>query len=414
MLRRDFIRGLAGSAAWPLAARAQQTGKIAKVGYLGPSSLALERVQVDAFKQRLNDLGHVEGKNIAYVFRWAEGNDARYPAAAVELAGLKPDVIVTTGTPGTLAAKRATSTIPIVFASSANPVSAGLVASYSRPGGNVTGFTILGPELEGKRVQLLKEAVPSLSRIAVMWNPANPGIVDFLLQMRAAAAALNITVKPIAEVTQADELKKAFTAIADSQPQAMLVIADRFLLAHRKDIVGFAASQRLPTMYPYRVTWTPAASWLTHQLMSNNFASQPAPSAKFCGGRRRPTFRLKNRHGMSLSSTSGLQRRLALNCRRFYNSAPMSWLISKWLRSGGRTVSRPFTYSATYPLAVRVRFQSRSFSATIFSASKTTSEVVNANCASYAIASNGLCRYPKRSQLSAYERRKSSAPRIRH
>jgi putative tryptophan/tyrosine transport system substrate-binding protein len=244
---------MAGSAvAWPLVAQAQQTGKLAKVGYLGPSSLALERVQVDALKQRLHELGYVEGKDIAYVFRWAEGHDERFPALAVELAGLKPDVIVTTGTPGTLAAKRATSTIPIIFASSANPISSGLVSTYSRPGGNVTGFTILGPELEGKRVQLLKEAVPALSRIAVMWNPANPAIVDFLHQMRAAASALNISVKPIAEVTQASELKTAFSLIADSQPQAMLVIADRSLLAKRADIVSFAATQRLPTMYPYR------------------------------------------------------------------------------------------------------------------------------------------------------------------
>lgn len=117
---------------------------------------------------------------ITYVFRWAEGHDARLPSLAAELVSLKPDVIVTTGTPGTLAAKRATSSIPIVFASSANPVTAGLVGTYSRPGGNVTGFTILGPELEGKRVQLIKEMVTELSRIAIMWNPSNPGIVDFL------------------------------------------------------------------------------------------------------------------------------------------------------------------------------------------------------------------------------------------
>jgi putative tryptophan/tyrosine transport system substrate-binding protein len=253
MQRREFITLFAGAAAaWPLAARAQQTGRLTNVGYLGPSSLALEQAQVGALKWRLQELGHVEGKNIAYLFRWAEGHDERFPELAVELVGLSPDVIVTTGTPGTLAVKRATATIPIVFASSANPISSGLVASYSRPGGNVTGFTILGPELEGKRVQLLKEAVPTLSRIAVMWNPANPGIIDFLHQMRAAASALNVTVKPIAEVTQASELKNAFAAIADSQPQAMLVIADRFLLAHRTDIVSFAAAQRLPTMYPYR------------------------------------------------------------------------------------------------------------------------------------------------------------------
>jgi putative tryptophan/tyrosine transport system substrate-binding protein len=223
-----------------------------KVGHLGPSSPTLERVQVEAFKQRLHELGLVEGKDVIYLFRWAEGNDARLPTLASELVELKPDAIVTTGTPGTLAAKRASSSIPIVFASSANPVSAGLVASYSRPGGNVTGFTILGPELEGKRVQLLKEIVPALSRIAVMWNPANPGIVDFLHQMRAAASALNVAVKPIVEVTQSSELNDAFAAIANSNPQAMLVIADRFLLAHRKDIVSFAEAHQLPTMYPYR------------------------------------------------------------------------------------------------------------------------------------------------------------------
>jgi len=251
--RRDFIKAVAGTAAsWPLSAHAQQNNKVAKVGYLGPSSLALEHSQVDALRERLHQLGHVEGKNIAYVFRWAEGHDARYPALAAELVSLKPDVIVTTGTPGTLAAKRATSTIPIVFASSANPVSAGLVATYSRPGGNVTGFTILGPELEGKRVQLIKEAVPALSQIAVMWNPANPGIVDFLHQTRAAAAALNLTVKPVAEVAHADHLKDAFTAIAAAQTQGMVVIADRSLLAHRAEIVNFAAAERLPTIYPYR------------------------------------------------------------------------------------------------------------------------------------------------------------------
>src|SRR6476646_8708430 len=210
MRRREFICLLGGAvAAWPLASRAQQNSRSTKIGYLGPSSLTLERAQVDALRQRLHELGHVEGKDIAYVFRWAEGHDARLPSLAAELVNLKPDVIVTTGTPGTLAAKRATSTIPIVFASSANPVSTGLVATYSRPGGNVTGFTIFGPELEGKRVQLIKEMVSGVSQIAIMWNPSNPGIVDFLFQTRAAASALNLAVKPVAEVVDAEGLKDA-------------------------------------------------------------------------------------------------------------------------------------------------------------------------------------------------------------
>jgi putative ABC transport system substrate-binding protein len=226
--------------------------KLARVGILGTSTMALERPQIDAFTQRLRELGHVEGESITFEYRWSEGRDDRLPALAAELVRARSDIIVTTGTPGTLAAKRATSTIPIVFASSANPVNAGLVASYSRPGGNVTGFTILGPELEGKRVQFLKEMLPDLSRVAVMWNSANPGIVDFLHQSRAAAAALKLTLQPIREVLVAGDLKGAFAAIAEARPHAMLVIADRFLLAHRSEIVAFAAAHRLPTMYPYR------------------------------------------------------------------------------------------------------------------------------------------------------------------
>ena len=144
--------------------------------------------------------------------------------------------------------------------------------------GNVTGFTILGPELEGKRVPLLKEIVPDLSRIAVMWNPANPGIVDFLHQMRAAASALNVAVKPIVEVTQSSELKDAFAAIADSKPQAMLIIADRFLLAHRKDIVSFAEAHQLPTMHPYRGYVEAGGLMAYAQLTSNNSARPLAPS----------------------------------------------------------------------------------------------------------------------------------------
>ena len=179
--RREFIALLGGAAAWPAAAWAQKNAKPARVGILGTSTMALERPQIDALRQRLSELGHVEGENIAFEFRWTEGRDDRLAALAAELVRAKSDIIVTTGTPGTLAAKRATSTIPIVFASSANPVSAGLVASYARPGGNVTGFTILGPELEGKRVQLLREMIPALSRVAVIWNSANPGLVDFLL-----------------------------------------------------------------------------------------------------------------------------------------------------------------------------------------------------------------------------------------
>ena len=252
MKRREFISLVGAAATWPLAAPAQQVGKMPQIGYLGVSSPSLEPHYVEAFRQKLRELGHVEGKNIAIEYRWAEGQDDRLPNLASELVRLKPDVIVTTGTPGAVAAMQATKTIPIVMASSADPVGSGLVASLARPGGNVTGFTILGPELEGKRLELLKQAVPGLSRLAVLWNPSNPGIVSYFETVKNAGRALQISLGPVVEVRRSDELDNAFTAIASARPHALVVIADRFLLSHRKQIVEFAAVKRLPTMYPYR------------------------------------------------------------------------------------------------------------------------------------------------------------------
>jgi putative ABC transport system substrate-binding protein len=252
MKRREFISLVGAAAAWPLAAPAQQMGKTPQIGYLGVSSPSLEPHYVEAFRQKLRELGHVEGKNIAIEYRWAEGQDDRLPNLASELVRLKPDVIVTTGTPGAVAAMQATKTIPIVMASSADPVGSGLVASLARPGGNVTGFTILGPELEGKRLELLKQAVPGLSRLAVLWNPSNPGIVSYFETVKNAGRALQISLGPVVEIRRSDELDSAFTAIASARPHALVVIADRFLLSHRKQIVEFAAVKRLPTMYPYR------------------------------------------------------------------------------------------------------------------------------------------------------------------
>jgi putative tryptophan/tyrosine transport system substrate-binding protein len=252
MRRRDFITLLGGAAAWQLAARAQQIGNIRRIGYLGPSSQSLERHLVGAFRQKLRELGHVEGENIAIEYRWAEGQDERLTGLAAELARLQPDVIVTTGTPGTLAAKATTSTIPIVFASSGNPVSAGLVASSARPGGNVTRFAIsAGLELEGKRLEILHEVVPGLSRIALLWNSANPALTEFYQETQAAAAAMGLALQPV-DVQRADDLKNAFTTIASGQAHAMIVLADRLLLALRIAIVNFATNSRVPVMYPYR------------------------------------------------------------------------------------------------------------------------------------------------------------------
>src|SRR5215471_18812770 len=253
MRRREFISLIGGAAtAWPFAARAQQPAKLFRIGYLGISSPSLEPHYVEAFRQKLRELGHVEGENIVIEYRWAEGQDSRLPKLASELVRLKLGVIVTTGTPGTLAAIQATKTIPIVMASSADPVASGLVSSLARPSGNVTGFTILGPELEGKRLELLKQAVPGLSRLAVLWNPSNPGIVSYFETVRNAGRNLQISLDPVVEVRRTEELDNAFTVIASARPEALAVIADRFLLSHRKQIVEFAAEKRLPSMYPYR------------------------------------------------------------------------------------------------------------------------------------------------------------------
>src|ERR1700693_4111513 len=244
MKRRKFITLLGAATAWPLATRAQQTGKLSRIGYLGSSSPSLEPHYVEAFRQKLRDLGHVDGENIVIEYRWAEGQDDRLPNLATELVRLKPDVIVTTGTPGALAAMQATKTIPIVMASSADPVGSGLVLSLARPEGNVTGFTILGPQLEGKRLEFLKQAVPELSRIAVLWNPSNPAVALFFATMENAGRALRVSLDPVVEVRRADELDNAFVAIAGARPHALVVLADRSLLAHRKRIVEFAAANR--------------------------------------------------------------------------------------------------------------------------------------------------------------------------
>ena len=252
MRRREFITLLGGAAVWPLAARAQQMGKVPRIGYLGSSSPSLEPHFVEAFRQKLRELGHIEGENIAIEYRWAEGQDRRLPELAAELVRLQPNVIVTAGTPGALAAMQATKTIPIVMASSGDPVGAGLVTSLARPGGHVTGFTIVGPQIEGKRLELLKEAVPELSRVAVLWNPSNPALVSYFDTIENAGRTLRISLDPVAEVRRANELDNAFFAIASARPRALLVVADRFLLAHRKRIVEFAAAKRLPGMFPYR------------------------------------------------------------------------------------------------------------------------------------------------------------------
>jgi len=234
----------------PLDAEAQQAG-VSRVGYLGNSSPSLEVDLLDAFRQGLREFGYTEGQNIIIEYRWAEGNYDRFPDLLADLVRLKVDAIVTAGTPGALAAKRATKTIPVVMAVAGDAVGTGLVASLARPGGNVTGSTTIVQELEGKRLELLKEVVPRLSRVAFLSNPTNPLSPIILKQTQLAARALRLRLEPVVEVKGVSELERAFATISKLRSDALIMVADRFLLAERTRIVEFAEKHRLPTMYPY-------------------------------------------------------------------------------------------------------------------------------------------------------------------
>jgi putative ABC transport system substrate-binding protein len=253
MDRRTFVFCIAsGLAIGSRITAAQPAGKTSIVGYLGTSSPDLEHNLIAAFLQGLHDRGLIEGRNLVMVYRWARGNDDRLPALAAELVGLKPDVIVTSGTPGTLAVMQATKTIPVVMTSSADPVKVGLVASLAHPGGNVTGLSILAPELEGKRLELIQQLIPGISHLGVLWNPANPATKPIFEQTQVVAARLRVTLEPIVEVRRLEELESGFETIQRQRPDALVVLPDRLLLAQRKRIVGFLAKQHLPAMYSYR------------------------------------------------------------------------------------------------------------------------------------------------------------------
>jgi putative tryptophan/tyrosine transport system substrate-binding protein len=252
--RRAFLGTLTGCLLTATrAAEAQPTGKVYRLAYLGASSPELESEVVAAFRQGLRDLGYVEGQNIVIEYRWAEGRYDRYPALVAEIVRLKVDVIVTEGTPGALAAKEGAGAIPTVMAVIGDPIALGVVASLARPGGNITGLSSMSLEVDGKRLELLKEMVPGVSRVAVFWNPANPNNTMRLDNMRAAAKALRLTLEPLVDAGDNQRLEKGFRAIVAARSQALINQSDRgALLAHRARIVEFAAKHRLPAFYANR------------------------------------------------------------------------------------------------------------------------------------------------------------------
>jgi putative ABC transport system substrate-binding protein len=252
MRRRIFLALLGGAvSASPIVVFAQDTRKLSRVGFLGNSTEDLEANLVGPFREGLRDLGYTEGRNILIEYRWAEGNYDRFPSLIGELIALKVDVIVTAGTPAAQAVKRATKTIPLVMVAVGDPVGTGLVASLAQPGGNATGLTSIAPELEGKRLELLKEVFPRLSRVAVLWNPSNAYQTGSEKEVEAAAKVLHISVASL-PVRNREELVNAFAAISRQRADAVVVLADRIFLHNRERIADFAITNRLPGMNAYR------------------------------------------------------------------------------------------------------------------------------------------------------------------
>ena len=248
MRRRDFITLLGGAAAWPLAARA--AGKLPTIGFLGQSTRSAASEWVAAFIQRLRELGWIEGRTIAIEYRWAEGRAERFAEIAAELVRLKVDIIVTSGTPTIFAAKQATSVIPIVFATAGDPVGTGLVASLAHPGGNATGLATLAADLAGKRLEVLREAVPGLHRLAIMGNVGNSFTLLEMGEIQAAAGALGLEVDTL-EIRRALDIAPAFEAV-NGRVDALYVCTDALATTNRIRINTLALGARLPTMHGTR------------------------------------------------------------------------------------------------------------------------------------------------------------------
>jgi len=250
MKRREFITLLSGVMAWPVAAAAQQPTKLPTVGFLGSGTPSTSSQWVAAFVQRLRDLGWIEGRTVAIEYRWAEGRDERYAEIAAEFIRLKVDVIVTAGSAPAIAAKQATSVIPIVFAAAGDPVGNGIVESLARPGGNVTGLSIQQTDLGAKRLELLREVVPNLDRLAIMANVGTPGAVSEMKEVEVVARTLGLEAITL-QIRRADDIARVFETLK-GRASALYICSDPLLNANRMRINTLALAARLPTMYLFR------------------------------------------------------------------------------------------------------------------------------------------------------------------
>jgi putative ABC transport system substrate-binding protein len=254
--RREFLATLVGgaAAAWPIGARAQQAHGLvtsARIAFLGAESASTNQHFFDAFRQGMREHGYVDGQNVILLERWAEGRSERFPELIEELISLKANVILAVSLPAALAAKSATTSIPIVFIAS-DPLGSGLVPSLARPGGNLTGFSLfLGDEFSSKWLELLKEAVPNVSRVAVLWNPVNPASSHYVTVLRDAAEKLGVMLQPQA-VSDPDQFNGAFATIVAKRAQALIMVVDPLTVRYRERLVELAMRDRLPTMYGFR------------------------------------------------------------------------------------------------------------------------------------------------------------------
>jgi len=257
MRRREFITFLGGAAAWPVAARAQRPPvRMPRIGIIDDEPVW------DSFRQGLRDFGYIENQNIAIEYRSAEGKVDRLAQAARELVSIPVDVIVVTGSPATRAVRQATSTIPIVAIGVGDPLRAGFAVSLARPGGNMTGLSSLSPDLIGKRLEILRECIPAVARVAFLWNPDNDSNLAFLDDLIVAVPALGLELTS-APIRNADEFEGTFAAVLQRRPSAALVTGDPLLRRHQNRIIDFVAKNRLPAMYQEK-EWVAAGGLLSY------------------------------------------------------------------------------------------------------------------------------------------------------
>jgi ABC-type uncharacterized transport system substrate-binding protein len=253
-------------------AEAQPPKKIPRIGFLASTTASSELPRLDGFRRGLQELGYTEGQNITIEYRFGEGDPDRLPALAAELVRLGVDVIVTGGPTATRPAKQATNTIPIVMTQDSDPVSSGFVASLARPGGNITGLVTIS--LSGKRLELLKEVVPKISQVAVLWNPPNPGSANALKETKLTAQALGVKLQPL-EVRKLDDFDGAFRAVTKSRAGALMTLGDPLSVRHRAQILDFAARNKLPAMY-HRAEFVEDGGLMTYDASRTEMARRAA------------------------------------------------------------------------------------------------------------------------------------------